>query len=83
MRFYWTIMSKNNIRIQKNSKFGVFIDKLSQSNFILWSPDCHLVRSYLIATVQISRHNSKKLLVCTSMTVATLRACSILALATS
>ena len=54
MRFYWTIMSKNNIRIQKNSKFGVFIDKLSQSNFILWLPDCHLVRSYLIATVQCS-----------------------------
>ena len=30
--------------------------KLSQSNFNLRSPDCYLVRSYLIATVCIAKH---------------------------
>ena len=51
LRFYWSIISKNNIGTHKNSKIGVFINKLSQSNFNLLSPDCYLDRSYLIATV--------------------------------
>ena len=33
--------------------------KLSQSNFNLRSPDCYLVRSYLIATVQIRIEDEK------------------------
>ena len=51
MRFYWSIISKNNIRTHKNSKFRHLLMKLSQSNFNLQLPDCYLVRSYLIATV--------------------------------
>ena len=49
--FYWSIISKNNFRTHKNSKFGVLLMKLSQSNFNLRSPDCYLVHSYLITTV--------------------------------
>ena len=57
LRFYWSIIYKNNIRTHKNSKFGVFIMKLSQSNFNLRWPHCYLVRSYLIATVQYRNQN--------------------------
>ena len=35
--------------------------KLSQSNFNLRSPDCYLIRSYLIATVNVSRMSPKLL----------------------
>ena len=53
LRFYWSITPKNNIRTHKNSKFGVFIMKLNQSNFNLRSPDCNWVCSYVITTVKL------------------------------
>ena len=36
---------------------GSLLMKLSQSNNDLWLPDCYLVRSYLIATVNFLLHN--------------------------
>ena len=36
----------------RTQNLGSLSMKLSQSNFNLWSPDCYLVRSYLIATVK-------------------------------
>ena len=35
----------------RTQNLGSLLMKLSQSNFNLRSPDCYLVRSYLIATV--------------------------------
>ena len=45
------MISKNNIEPIRTQNLGSLLMKLSQSNFNLRSPDCYLVRSYLIATV--------------------------------
>jgi hypothetical protein len=33
LRFYWAIISKNNIRTLKNSKFGVIINEIKPIKF--------------------------------------------------
>ena len=43
----------------RTQNLGSLLMKLSQSNFNLWSPDCYLVRSYLIATVPLESVNSQ------------------------
>ena len=45
------MISKNNLEPIRTQKLGSLLMKLCQSNFNLRSPDCYLVRSYLIATV--------------------------------
>ena len=52
LRFYGLIVFWNEFRIHKTSKFVLSLMKSSQSNFNLRSPDCYLVCSYRIATVQ-------------------------------
>ena len=42
----------------RTQNVGSLLMKLSQSNFNLRSPDCYLVRSYLIATVQKNHETS-------------------------
>ena len=51
LRLYWSKGFKNDVRTHNNSNLGSLSMKLSQSNFNLRSPDCYLVRSYLITTV--------------------------------
>ena len=49
----------------RTQNLGSLLMKLSQSNFNLRSPDCYLVRSYLIATVHENvrkKQGSKNLL---------------------
>ena len=50
-------------RIHKTSKFGLFVNESSPSNFNLWSPGSYLVRSYLITTVN-KKKNPKTMHFC-------------------
>ena len=49
---------KNNVRAHKT--WESLLMKLSQSNWNLRSPDCYLVRSYLIATVSRTSRKIEK-----------------------
>ena len=43
------------LELIRTQNLGSLLMKLSQSNFNLRSPNCYLVRSYLIATVTTNR----------------------------
>ena len=44
----------------RTQNLGSLLMKLSQSNLNLWSPDCYLVCSYLIATVTCVKAEESK-----------------------
>ena len=52
---FWYFIGQSYLKITlepiRTQNLGSLLMKLSQSNFNLRSPDCYLVRSYLIATV--------------------------------
>ena len=48
-----------NLEFIKPQNLGSLLMKSSQSNFNLRSPSSYLARSYLIATVQVSRKGSE------------------------
>ena len=52
---FWGFIDQSYLKIMlepiRTQYLGSLLMKLSQSNSNLWSPDCYLVRRYLIATV--------------------------------
>ena len=52
---FWGFIGQSFLKITlepiRTQNLGVLLMKLSQSNFNIRSPDCYLIRNYLIATV--------------------------------
>ena len=63
---FWGFIDQSCLKITlepiRTRNLGSLLMKLSQSNFSLRSPDCYLVRSYLIATVitQLRKNDIRK-----------------------